>query len=58
MEISLKYEPRSNGWDYLWKVYYGDTLLLQTKDEQQAMETYEYYKANPPKFFKIPEVIF
>lgn len=57
-EITLKYELRSNGWDYLWKVYWGDTLLLQTKDEKQAREAYEYHKANPPKRHKLEEIIF
>ena len=48
-----------------WLLYWGthggderDTLLLRTQDEKMAKETYEYYKANPPKDHKLDEIIF
>lgn len=57
-EVTLKYTFETGGWGKEWQVRYGDTLLLHTQNEEQAREAYERYKANPPKLYKMPEVIF
>ena len=45
-------------WNWEWQVYYGNTLMLHTSNENHAREAYERYKKNPPVFKKIPDVIF
>lgn len=56
--VRIVYEYKTGHWYKLWKVFFGNTLLLQTEDEQQAKRAYEKYKQNPPVFDKIPDVIF
>ena len=56
-EVRLCYEIGRH-WNWEWRVYWGDTLMLHTSSEDHAREAYERYKKNPPKIYKIPELIF